>query len=293
MRASEKEEEPEFVRSETQKKIKDADDAVKKAQEDVGNAFFGFLDQSGLGSALGIGSRGNNAKKNAPATSGGMTLPSGTGKSGVQSKDLGRSGQSKKWIQARETLVKAGLVSISGEEARLILNKGEDGTKAVLLDVRPAPDYEDFHAQDSKSAQFYRYPDSSDLFDLGAMVRQVAYAAQGVKPVEKNKNFVTDAKEAIGDANLVIVACANGGTMTQTDNFPLGQASRSLLGAAELIEANLGFGKGQVLHLRGGLNSWFKDGGQGVGIKDAWDDTSGKVPFVPGFSVEQDAEELS
>jgi len=269
-----------FVRSANQEKLKQADDAVKNAQRNVGNSFMSALDSSGLSKALGIASR--KPKDPSPAVA-----AKSNPKAKDKGKDLGRSGQSKKWVEARKVLVDGGLTSVSGVEAREMLKR--EGGKAVLVDVRPAADYEDFHATGSVSAQFYRYPDSSDMFTL-SMVRQIAYAAQGVQPVEKNKNFVADAKEAIGGAETVIVACASGGTMVETENFPLGQASRSLLGAADLISA--GVIKGKAYHLKGGLNSWFKEGGEGEGKKDAWDDTSGRVPFVPGYSVEQDAEEL-
>lgn len=270
------------MRSETQQKIKNADDAVKNAQAEVGKALTGALESSGLAKVLGIG--GGTKKGSKPSSGGGLDLPSGAGKGKV---DSGRSGQSKKWIDAREVLLSAGVTSIGGEEARSLLKR--EGGKAVILDVRPLADYEAFHAKGSKSAQFYRYPDSSDLFSL-SVVRQIAYAAQGVQAVEKNKNFVPDAEASAGEAKTVIVACGSGGTMTQTNNFPLGQASRSLLAAAELIQA--GWTDKKIFHLKGGLNNWFKEGGDGEGEKEEWSDTSGRVPFVPGYSVEQDAEEL-
>ena len=124
------------------------------------------------------------------------------------------------------------------------------------------------------------------------MLRQAAYAAQGVKAVEKNATFVQDALAAIGDAEVVVVACASGGTMTETDNFPVGQASRSLLAAAELMSSGK-FSKTKFFHMKGGLNAWFKAGLPGEGASDkGYDDKSGSVPFVAGYSVEQDAEEL-
>jgi rhodanese-related sulfurtransferase len=286
----------EFVRSETQQKIKNADDAVKNAQKAFGMAFENFGKSSGLSKALGIG--GKSKSKDGRAKAGGKEVESGSGLdlpsgSGKGTKDLSRSGQSKKWMDARQVLLQGGIVSVGTEEAQSLLRGG----KTVLLDVRPSAEYAAFHPKGSSNAQFYRYPNSSDLFTLGS-VRQLAYAAQGVQPVEKNKDFLQDAREAIEEkkaTTTVIVACGSGGTMTETDNFPIGQASRSLLAAAELMPFLKDGGKGSVriMHLRGGLNAWFRDGGEGEGEKDAWDDTSSKVPFVAGFSVEQDADELS
>ena len=73
--------------------------------------------------------------------------------------------------------------------------------------------------------------------------------------------------------------------------FPAGQASRSLLAAADLIESGE-FDSVKFLHLSGGLNAWFKDDLEGEGEGESYSDKSGSVPFVPGYSVPQDAEEL-
>ena len=38
--------------------------------------------------------------------------------------------------------------------------------------------------------------------------------------------------------------------------------------------------------------SWFKQGLDGEGSDDAYSDTSDRVPFVAGYSVPQDADDL-
>lgn len=104
-----------------------------------------------------------------------------------------------------------------------------------------------------------------------------------------------------------------------TANFPQGQSSRSLISAAiALADPEL---QGlPVKHLKGGLNAWFRDGFEGAqlcmhnltiqgflfgiaappeacwfageGSEAKWEDNSGRVPYVAGFTTEQDAEEL-
>lgn len=148
---AQKEEEEEFKRSEFQEKIKVADDAVKKTQKDVGAALNSFMASSGLGKALGISSSSSTAPDSPAASS-----------SGPNSKDLGRSGQSKKWLDARGILLDNGIASVSGKEIGAMMDK----CGAVILDVRPKEDYESFHALGATNAQYYRYPDSSDMFTI-------------------------------------------------------------------------------------------------------------------------------
>ena len=147
---AQKEEEEEFKRTEFQEKLKIADDAVKQTQKDFGNALNSFMTSSGLGKALGISS--SSTASESPASS----------SSGPTSKDLGRSGQSKKWLDARGILLDNGIASVSGKDIGAMMDKG--GT--VILDVRPKEDYESFHAVGATNAQFYRYPDSSDMFTI-------------------------------------------------------------------------------------------------------------------------------
>lgn len=251
----------EFVRSDFQQKIKDADSAVKEAQQGVGQALTGFLESSGLGKALGIKSPQN------------------------ESSSTGRSGQSAKWMRARDVLVKGGLKSVDGKEAQRLVADG-----GILLDVRPKEDWSKFTAKGSGNAQYYKYPTTEDLANPKTLLRQTLLRSQGVgQAVEANTEFISDALEAIGDASTVIVCCSNGGTMTATENFPAGQSSRSLLAAAELMRSG---SKVKVYHLAGGLNSWFKQGLDGEGSDDAYSDTSDRVPFVAGYSVPQDADDL-
>ena len=74
---------------------------------------------------------------------------------------------------------------------------------------------------------------------MGAL-RVAAYSAQGVRAVETNPAFEAEVLALTKDAVGVILACASGGTLKPTTNFPDGQASRSLLAAARLLQARGG-----------------------------------------------------
>ncbi|UPR01911.1 rhodanese domain-containing protein [Chloropicon primus] len=256
--------------------VRDIDDAVKSAQASFGSSVSGFLSKSGLGQALGIKTKGQGGE----ATSGG---------GGGGGDALRRSGQSASWARAREVLVShrggEGMAGLAAKEVSKMAKQSD----VILLDVRPKEDYAAYHASGSSNAQLYRYPDANDLRSAKSLVRQAAYMAQGVKPVEKNKSFVSEAKTLIGGANTVIVCCASGGTMVATENFPSGQESRSLLAAAELMSAGV---DAKFFYLIGGLNKYFKEGLEGEGEGSSYDDKSGSVPFVEGFSIPQDNEEL-
>ena len=149
----------------------------------------------------------------------------------------------------------------------------------VLVDVRPRADFAAFHAAGSRNAELVRVVEGAggDLVRatasagsgkagaVGATVRRVlcaerlaeplcdappppqmgalrvaAYSAQGVRAVETNPAFEAEVLALTKDAVGVILACASGGTLKPTTNFPDGQASRSLLAAERLLQARGG-----------------------------------------------------
>ena len=163
-------------------------------------------------------------------------------------------------------------------------------------------DFIDYHAKGAVNVPLYTYIDiqSGDVKPK-TLLKALAYAAQGVKGVEKNESFDAQVQDALttasrGDIKNVVVCCAAGGTLTGTQNFPFGQQSRSLIAAHRLISAIVNKTKTtenvNVYHMLGGLNRYFRDGGEGEGESDEYLDTSGKVPYVPGFTIEQDSDDL-
>ena len=198
----------------------------------------------------------------------------------------------------RDALVNDFNLTSASRESVLEMNKD-----VLVLDVRPEEDYGAYHIVGAVNVPLYSYI-SSAKGPANAMrvIRELAFAAQGVKGVEKNETFVEDARRAIdakrsegeeGRDIVVVMCCANGGTMRGTQNFPSGQASRSLIGAYEILFDGPPLPSSITLvHLSGGLNSWFGTGGEGEGTEESYEDRSGRVPFVPGFSIPQDADEL-
>ena len=161
----------------------------------------------------------------------------------------------------------------------------------VLLDVSPAEDFAAYHAAGAVSAPTLRYVSGGS--DVRSVLRGVAFASLAVRPTEDDwSGFREKAMAALGgNAPGVIVCCAAGGTLRKTINFPSGQASRSLF-AAEALISSAGLDPKQVVHLRGGLSSWFADGGLGEGDEEAWEARKGRTPSVGGPMYEQDAPEL-
>lgn len=196
------------------------------------------------------------------------------------------SGQSPRWAAAAEVLNKARLKSVTAAQAQELVSRGW-----LILDVGPKEDYDDFHASGSVNAPSVRYAASGGS-DLRGLLRQAALASLQVRNVEEDPDgFLGAALEALGgQAAGVIVACAAGGTLRPTTNFPAGQASRSLF-AAELLLTKAGLDPQRVVHLRGGLSAWFRDGLAGEGMGE-WDARKGRAPSVEGPTWAQDAPEL-
>ena len=162
-----------------------------------------------------------------------------------------------------------------------------------MLDVSPAEEYADWHAAGSVSAPSVRF--STGDGSLRSALRSAAFASLSVKPTEDvpRDEFLASAQAALrGTAAGVIVACAAGGTLRPTTNFPAGQASRSLFAAATLLGSGA-LPRDRVVHLQGGLSAWFKAGRPGEGAGEEWDVRKGRVPSVGGPMYEQDAAELS
>mmetsp|Transcript_26807 Transcript_26807/g.75483 ORF Transcript_26807/g.75483 Transcript_26807/m.75483 type:complete len:299 (+) Transcript_26807:104-1000(+) len=249
--------EPEdFKRNLAQEALKSMDDAVRGAQRDLGNSINEIL--SPLGKALGMGD-------------------------GKQTFD-GAAPKSKNWAATQAFLKSQRLEGISSEAAQELLKEGY-----VMVVVQPSEDFAKFHPTGSVNVPLYRY--LNNITNPMQAVRKIAYAAQAVTAIEDNPNFSSELREAAKSAKGLIFACNAGGTIRETPNFPVGQPSRSLIACSLALQdpelANL-----PVLHLQGGLNIYFRQGFEGEGENDEWEDTSGRVPYVPGFSADQDAKEL-
>ena len=153
-----------------------------------------------------------------------------------------------------------------------------------MVDVSPAEDFEESHAAGARNVPIVRFS-SGGGGDLRAAVRSLAFASLAVRPAEDvpQEEFLRGVAAALGgSAAGVVVACAAGGTLRPTTNFPTGQASRSLLAAAALLSQGADvLPPSRVVHLQGGVAAWRKEGMPAEGEAD-WDARKGRVPSVGG-----------
>ncbi|KAK3271944.1 hypothetical protein CYMTET_19732 [Cymbomonas tetramitiformis] len=156
---------------------------------------------------------------------------------------------------------------VSADEARKLLTDGG----YVLLDVSLDEEYKHFHPKGSASAPFFRRVSLSSP-SLKKVLQFSLCGLQGVRATEENPDFMAQVRAALPKEGCkgIIVACAFGGTLVKSFHFPEGKESRSLRAAAriakELNTAGLSATeKTRVLHLKGGLNQYFLQGGDGEG----------------------------
>lgn len=248
---------PKFVRSQAQQQLADLDAAVTDAQRALGEGLLNALGP--LADALRLRPRG------APKLA---------------------SGQVAGWSLEADALAAAGLRSVPPAEALALQQAGW-----VLLDVSPAEDYAECHAAGSVSAPLLAY-------DTTASLKTLLFASLAVKGTREDPaGYLAAARAAAGAAPGVVLACAAGGSLRKTTNFPSGQASRSLR-AAYLLACAPADGDdhvpaGRVRHLAGGLSAWFSQGLPGEGDAQVWDARRGRVPPVEGPMYAQDDPSLS
>mmetsp|Transcript_14193 Transcript_14193/g.40233 ORF Transcript_14193/g.40233 Transcript_14193/m.40233 type:complete len:310 (+) Transcript_14193:111-1040(+) len=154
----------------------------------------------------------------------------------------------------------AALRSVEPTEAATLMKKGW-----VLLDVRPEEFFQDSRPAGSVNVQLFR-----KLEGVGSplrLLKKALYQSQGTYPVEPNSDFLEEAvaaapKPGLFGAKGVVVCCAEGGNMTPTQNLTQGVAARSLVAAYRLLtETDIT----NVVHLKGGINAWFRAGLPGAG----------------------------
>lgn len=198
------------------------------------------------------------------------------------------AGQPVGWAAAREVLVGAKLKSVTPEQAEELMSQGW-----VLCDVSPAEDFADAHAQSSVSTPSVRYTSGSSG-SLRDTLRAAAFSSLAVRPLAEvsDDEFLASVQSAAGGtAAGVILACASGGSLRPTANFPAGQASRSLTACRTLLQSRA-LPAERVVHLRGGLAAWFK-GGREAGGEGDWSARKGRTPTADlGPTWEQDNADL-
>jgi rhodanese-related sulfurtransferase len=147
--------------------------------------------------------------------------------------------------------------SISATEAAEKVKKG----KHVLVDVRTKEAFEQAHPEGAVNVPLYK---TLNLQEGGPSkwLKYLAYAANGVSPIELNTAFDEEIKAAAAGKGIITI-CDAGGSLKPTVNFPQGKASRSL--QAAYIALTQGLTSGEIIHLDRGLYGWYQEDGEMVG----------------------------
>lgn len=140
--------------------------------------------------------------------------------------------------------------TVSPEEAANLTSTGS----CVIVDVRPKAAFDKAHIEGSISVPLYQAIDMSTGQFLTKAFKWVAYAANGVTPIEPNPNFTAEMKQVAG-GKAVITVCEAGGTMKPSVNFPEGKASRSLQAAYKALNEGAAT---KVMHLERGIYGWYQ-----------------------------------
>ncbi|EFJ23821.1 hypothetical protein SELMODRAFT_174737 [Selaginella moellendorffii] len=153
------------------------------------------------------------------------------------------------WRIKREALKKNQVRSITAKDAKRL----QDEQGYVLLDVRPQNEFQKMHPIGAVNVEIYRLIKEWTAWDIA---RRLGFAFFGIfDGTEENPNFLADVRAKVESKSKVIVACASGGTMKPTPTLADGQQSRSLIAAYVLLMDSYT----NVLHLEGGLRSWYQD----------------------------------
>ncbi|KAG1681033.1 hypothetical protein FOA52_009993 [Chlamydomonas sp. UWO 241] len=125
----------------------------------------------------------------------------------------------------------------------------------VMIDVRPRKQYKRSHIQGSVNVPLYQELNVTTGNSFAKVLKFVAYAANGVTPIELNEEFVVELAAATAGKKGAVFACEAGGTLNESVNFPQGKASRSLQACHKaMTEA----GMKTVMHLDRGLYGWYQ-----------------------------------
>eukprot|EP00213_Chloropicon_mariensis_P007165 CAMPEP_0197483034 /NCGR_PEP_ID=MMETSP1309-20131121/56675_1 /TAXON_ID=464262 /ORGANISM="Genus nov. species nov., Strain RCC998" /LENGTH=237 /DNA_ID=CAMNT_0043025619 /DNA_START=85 /DNA_END=795 /DNA_ORIENTATION=- len=151
-----------------------------------------------------------------------------------------------------------------------VLDQVEAG-KAILVDVRLQPDYEEVHATKARSIPLFQRIQTVSVENA---IKSVFYFINGVKGTEENPDFVSDVKKTFAelkDGQRLYFMCDAGGTCEAVPGFLLGKKSRSLQAVFKAVdEAQVPVKS--VGHVKGGLRQWA--GGSQLGLEgedvDAW-----------------------
>ena len=176
----------------------------------------------------------------------------------------GQSGQGyAPWPLVHTALTAVGQESIEPRRALELQKAG-----AVIVDVRPADDFEREHIDGAVNVPLYRPVEGRDTMDN---LKRIAMAFFAMRATERNPKFAEEAKASLPAGCPLVVTCNTGGYLEVTidkkrggkvvKSFEdkervFGWESRSLKACHELRTS----GFSDIYHLRGGLQTWKFEG---------------------------------
>ncbi|GFR46335.1 hypothetical protein Agub_g7905 [Astrephomene gubernaculifera] len=151
------------------------------------------------------------------------------------------------WAEMAAALRQANVRMVAPQELSWLSEKG-----AVLLDIRPAENYQEGHLPGAVNVPFYQPIQGWTPWQVA---RRMGYALFGIAHgTEVNPNFMADVSKLVADpaSTPVVLYCSLGGSLEPTNNDKNGQQTRSMVAAYGLTQA--GF---KALHiLKGGYFDW-------------------------------------
>jgi len=120
----------------------------------------------------------------------------------------------------------------------------------VFVDVRPAEDFEAFHAVGSVSVPLFG---PITLDSPSKLMKQLLYSFNGMKGTDENPRFLEDLAQAVPAKSKVLLMCDSGGTYLPLGVTVEGRRSRSLVALYKMLEAG---GWADLLHVYGGIREW-------------------------------------
>ena len=132
---------------------------------------------------------------------------------------------------------------------------------AVLVDVRPAGQYEEAHPAGAINIPAFRVIDGGKN-GVQSFMRFAVMKLNGVVPTESNPDYVEllnrAARENPGKTFMFI--CKEGGTLTPSTTFPAGKVSRSLKAIWRACHNGAELEPKSMVHVEGGIRDWAQQG---------------------------------
>jgi rhodanese-related sulfurtransferase len=173
------------------------------------------------------------------------------------------------WRDCYFFLLEKKLESLTAEEAHALSSE-----EWQVVDVRPPASFEKAHIEGAVSVPLYQAMNYSNA-SPASFLKAAVYFVNGVSPIEMNPKFSEQIAEVAKGGKGLVLYCEAGGSLKPNINFPEGKSSRSLQACFRTLREGL---SDKVVHLDGGIYSWYKAGKPLTGEYDTSD--VGRTPNV-------------